>query len=233
MRLAFGQDQHPVFGPVNYQIHELGNSPDGQVASTIGIMRERVLEDSQDPGFAARAALLFPGDMTEEEKVQAVYGHVANAIRFQRDEATGLGMGSTPPDLIEVIIRPVDMAQYIDQGRAIGDCDDFSMYCACLLNVLGVPCSFVTVAADGRAPDQYSHVYVAAYPRDEYGQRRRIAMDTSHGDYPGWEVPNQYGKLSEWSVESFLPCWIGKIALWAGLGTAIYLGGLYALGGTR
>ena len=99
------------------------------------------------------------------------------------------------------------MARYVDQVIAIGDCDDFSMYLAALLTANGIACSFITVAADGHAPDQYSHVYVVAYPDGE-----RVACDASHGKYPGWEVPNAFGKIREWECADNGGGWLGMVA---------------------
>lgn len=170
-------------------------------------MRGDVDADAKDPWFKARADGLLSG-LSELGKVEAVHAHARGSIRFQRDEATGEGIGALSfgenDPLIEVIVRPLDMARYVDGRVAVGDCDDFSMYCAALLESQGVPCAFVTVAADGRDPNQYSHVYVAAYPKDWNGNRVRVALDASHGEYAGWEVPNKYGKRAEWPVEGGL-----------------------------
>ena len=43
-----------------------------------------------------------------------------------------------------------------------GDCDDFSMLTAALLEASGIPWEFVTVAADRDSPGRFSHVYVRA-----------------------------------------------------------------------
>jgi hypothetical protein len=92
------------------------------------------------------------------------------------------------------------MAKFVGMGNATGDCDDFSMYLAGILTVYGIPTAFCTVAASNKAPDQYSHVYVVAYPRNAQGSRGRVALDASHGEFAGWEVPNVFGKLKEWPV---------------------------------
>ena len=192
--------EHSTLGPVNYSAMELGVNPDGQVARTIDVMRDRALSDAADSGFKARAESIA-GSGTDLEKIERVYTHVKGSIRFQRDEATAQGLINVldAGDVVEVIIRPVDMARYVDAGMAAGDCDVFSMYLAGMLNAVGVQSSFVTVAASGQAPDQYSHVYVVAYPIVD-GQSVRMALDASHGEYAGWEVPNAFGKLREWPV---------------------------------
>lgn len=193
--LSAGVTLHPELGVVNYRVRELGGNPDGQVGTTVGVMRDRAVEDAQDPGFRQWAGMVT-GNGSERDKVESAFWHAKRGIRFQQDKDTGAGVGDVPGDqVVEVIVRPVDMMGYVQQGVAVGDCDDFSMYVAALLESQGIPCAFVTVAADGRDPGQYSHVYCVAYPGGE-----RVAVDASHGGWPGWEVPNEFGKYREWPV---------------------------------
>lgn len=198
MRLAFADQSevmHATLGPGRMRAIELGNMPDEQVANTISVMSKRAAEDARNPEFQAHAAGVFGGAPTSEVLKRA-FDHVRGAIQFHRDDVVGAGLGDAmPDDLVEFIIRPVDMARYVDQGVAIGDCDDFSMYLAALLKTQGVDCKFCTVAADAGAPDQFSHVYVVAYVDGE-----RVPMDASHGQYPGWEVPNRFEKRTEWKI---------------------------------
>jgi len=37
-----------------------------------------------------------------------------------------------------------------------------------------------------------------------------LPLDASHGEYPGWEVPNQFGKYKEWPVWDRLTFLIGN-----------------------
>lgn len=55
-----------------------------------------------------------------------------------------------------------------------------------------MPCSFITVAADPADKSRYSHVYVQALLEDGSG----FPLDASHGDRPGWEVPNPFRRMS-------------------------------------
>jgi hypothetical protein len=205
MRLSgIGQAvEHPVLGPVVVTgMRELGGWPDNQVAQTVDLMRERVREDRGDAGFRGHAQTVT-GGLSGVGACEAAWAHVKGVIAFYRDEELGGGLNGVvgqdvADDTIEFIIRPREMAKLIAEGRAAGDCDDFSMYLAAILEAQGIPCSFITVAADGKAPDQYSHVYVRAYPTDA---PEGMALDASHGGYPGWEVPNVYGKWREWPVE--------------------------------
>jgi hypothetical protein len=179
-------------------------------------MRERAAQDAEDPWFKQRAMQLAGVGGNQADVARTLYGHVKAAnIHFTRDEVTGAGIqGLDLGDdaVIETIIRPIDMARYVDAGMALGDCDDFSMYLAALLKANGVPCAFATVAADGEAPDQFSHVYVVAYPDGQ-----RLPLDASHGQYPGWETENRFGKYAEWPVWDKFAWFIGDVVVKAGI----------------
>jgi len=106
-----------------------------------------------------------------------------SAAMFLPLPALGVEIPPLPRDLLAL---PVPVAQ--------GDCDDYSMLAASMLLAEGIPCAFVTVAADSRDPSQFSHVYVVS--------RRggaRIPIDASHGPSVGWETPEFY-RRSEWPV---------------------------------
>lgn len=204
---ASGTAVHSILGAGRYRVTELGDNPDEQVARTMRRMGELATEDASNPIFQAFAARIFAGiDPTDKQAIiERAYDTVSGAIQFQNDEASGAGLGDVAPDdLIEFIIRPVDMCGYVEDGIAIGDCDDFSMLLAALLATQGIATKFCTVAADERAPDQFSHVYVVAYLNGE-----RIPLDASHGKRMGWglgwEVPDRWGKREEWSTSGGCP----------------------------
>ncbi len=66
-----------------------------------------------------------------------------------------------------------------------GDCAVYSSLIAAMLQALGVPWEFETLAVDPEQPEVYSHVFVLAVMPDG----SRVPLDASHGDYPGWQVP--------------------------------------------
>ncbi len=111
-----------------------------------------------------------------------------------------------------MLISPRHLAE---MRNPVEDCDGFTSYTAALLRSRGVPCNFATVAADAREPGRYSHVYLACYP-----PTGRIALDTSHGPYPGWEAPNVYGKKREWPIDG--PDWPQLFLIGAVLAGAWY-----------
>lgn len=223
---------HPQLGPLRYNVVDLGNDPDRQVATTIGRMRVRAKEAAKDPWFRDRARRMLldrPGAGRDGYGfrdslggvLESAWLHAKGSIRFQEDEVTGRGVGGIEDgEVIETLIHPVDMAKLVDQGRAVGDCDCFSAYVGALLLALGVKdCAFVTVAADDAAPDQYSHVYLVCYVNG-----RRVAIDASHGKWFGWEAPNKFGKRTEWKLDTSLADFANVIVISSGL---VYLWRLY------
>lgn len=192
---------HPAFGArVPFRFDWLPDSPDGQVTSTCRKVINYMREDSKSPLIsddARRALELGSGD-----PITGTWKLVKPLVRFQRDEKTAADLDiadSRIPDTVEVLIRPVDQSLLIKlRGMGVEDCDGFVMYAGCILLALHVPVSLVTVAADGHDPTRFSHIYLAAYP-EGYG-KKRIALDVSHGAYPGWECPN-LGRLKEWPVQ--------------------------------
>ncbi len=190
-----GTAYHPDFGQlVAYQAIPLSEDPDTQVAQTIDMMRRYVKADSGSAPIqqeAAELALLSAGDPCSE-----VFDYIKGKVGFQRDEVTAAPIRPLlDGDVVEVLIRPRDLAQMYTPRE---DCDGFEMYGPALLRALGVKCNLVTVAADPREPSRYSHVYAACYPNGE-----RIALDMSHGPYPGWEAPDLYGKKREWPIDGW------------------------------
>jgi predicted transglutaminase-like cysteine proteinase len=197
--------------------------PDEQVDLTIDLMRRYVVEDAGSPEIRRDAQLLAdvyqPGN--EDETIQAVHSFVQDRVHFRTDtETSDMSPESAAPDawtpVAEILIRPRDMAVMCETGGCLkaGDCDDYAMYAAALLRALGIRSSFVTLAADPNQPDEYSHVYLAAYTSDG----RRVPLDASHGEYAGWEKENLLGKRKEWPVEGRLV----HVLLFVALGLACW-----------
>lgn len=115
-------------------------------------------------------------------KCWAAFWWVKHAIKFQRDETTmfELGVG----DEHDLLINPALLLRAKDPKE---DCDGFTMLTAALLSILGVDWRICTVAADGRTPGRWSHVFLVALTPDG-----PMALDTSHGWKPGWSVPAEH-----------------------------------------
>ncbi len=181
---------HPVLGRLNATVTPVRSDGDGQVSDTIALMRGYVLADKASPQVkqAVRAAL-----GRNPDPVNAVFDYVKGMVSFVND--SDISQSWNDPDIVEVLIRPVDMLSL--GSVAQGDCDDFVMLGSAMLMNLDIDVQFVTVAADPRDPSRFSHIYLAAYVDGQ-----RIPMDMSHGPHPGWEVPAHmvYAKR-EWAVK--------------------------------
>lgn len=203
---------------MRFKFRALPDNPDAQVRSTLAQVIGYIRQDAQSPFIKEEAQKLF--DLGGGDPNVGLYRLGKRDVRFKRDEAIANDLpvsDARKQDTIEVLIRPVDQWLLIKlRGIGVGDCDCIHMYGACLLHALEIPCSLVTVAADGRAPDEFSHVYLASYWNGV-----RTPLDISHGEYPGWECPN-LGRLKEW------PVWVTKgEALSGAVLTVGALAGLY------
>lgn len=221
-----GTLEHPELGTCAYRITEVSADPDTQVAQVIGYMKDYAYADASSPTIkedSRQAALTGDPIVDTWNWISRRGGY--RGMQFQRDEVT-----AGPWDLdvwnpiVETLIRPADQAAL---SNPVGDCDDFAMYGAAHLLSLKVPCAFVTIAADTTDPRFYSHVYLAAYPERGQFAGMRIALDLSHGAYPGWEHGQAF-RIAEWPVRT----WMSSPLTWAAAGAGAYL--LYrALRGRR
>lgn len=156
---------------------------EAETAQTIRLMRRYAEEDATSPLVYS----YLHGRRDALATCRHIFEIVRNRVRYTHDEE----LARYDEDQPEVLVRPVDL---LSMRVPSGDCDDFSMLTAALLLAAGIPCSYRTVAADPTAPDTYSHVYVIAHlPEGD------LALDTSHGQYAGWEVEHS-GKLRDWLV---------------------------------
>lgn len=192
---------HPDFTlPVTYSAEVVGDDPDEQVTRTVELMSQYAREDLNDPLLLSAAGKLR--GKTQPETANNVWAFVRGLMKFQEDHETasrGRGLSSLGHPVIEVLIRPRDVLEIHASGRRqAGDCDDFSMLTAALMEANGVRCNFVT-AAHEPGQERFSHIYVAAYVDGE-----RLVMDTSHGENLGGEHPSH--RIQEWPVSSNPGC---------------------------
>jgi transglutaminase-like putative cysteine protease len=224
--LLSGNEIHTDFGVTTItRVQELPDAPDDQVAATIGVMSQYAAEDSADPTVCAQSADALreigcdPANYADTDACKAVWSYVRARMSFVQDAVTGAAAeAALGHPVIESVTRPRDIATW-----GVGDCDDYATWGAALLLCLGVPCRFVTVAADGNMPDEYTHVYLCAYPNID-GAVTRVPLDLSHGKTIGWETANNYGKLREWDVSAVAGGVIGggMLALAAVVGVGLW-----------
>jgi hypothetical protein len=212
-----GTLNHPELGPCTYRLTEVSADPDTQCSQVIDLMRAYACEDSECPSIKDdSAAAGATGDPIIDTWNWISRRGGYRGMSFQRDEgiAAPLDINDWNP-IVETLIRPADQAGL---PNPTGDCDDFAMYGAAHLMSLGVRCSFVTIAAEASAPRIFSHVYLAAYPKRGQYAGMRVAMDLSHGFYPGWEHAEIY-RFQEWPVKT----WMSSPLAWAAAGAGAYL----------
>jgi hypothetical protein len=155
---------------------------------TIERMTQHIRDCAADPAVIAAArhalATFGAGGLGRRNAAWAVWWSIKHALTFIEDDELLRGLTPNPPEL-ELLVSPSVMVRAQDPR---GDCDDFSMLLCCFLEVLGCPWEIVTVAVDPNEPERWSHVYAVAVLEDG----SRMALDASHGSYPGWEVPSEH-----------------------------------------
>lgn len=153
---------------------------------TIERMTQHIRDCASDPAVAAAARKALrtfgAGQPGRRNAAWAVWWSIKHALSFVEDDDLLHGLTPNPPEL-ELLVSPSVMVR-TEHPR--GDCDDFTMLLCCFLQVLGCPWEIVTVAVDPSEPERWSHVYAVAVLEDS----SRLALDASHGSYPGWEVPS-------------------------------------------
>lgn len=143
----------------------------------------------------AVASALFslrPWELHDERKViRAIWYWVKGTVKFVPDESVVAETFGIPLHLVEqeLLITP-DRLLTMRQPR--GDCDDFSMLIATMLECVGIPADLVAIKADTEQQWRYSHVYVRAILRDG----SRLPLDASHGPMPGWESRINFGEIA-------------------------------------
>lgn len=186
----------PDMGTVRYSLAQVPDYGDSQTAAVLGLMIQYATEDADSPQVRQAvedARRQYPGMRGEEQ----IWRYVRSRVRFVQDEVLATPFQRWYLDyIVETLIRPRDLLS-LPVPVARGDCDDYSMLVASMALAMGYDnVRYVTVAADERDPQQFSHVYVAVYH-----DGGRFVIDASHGLYPGWEVsgPGVYRK-TEWPV---------------------------------
>jgi len=187
----------------NYTAETISTNPrDNHVstADTIAKMSQLVGSNLNLPIVSATAAEILAkigkATPTELDIISGTYWWVKRHLKFVEDNQIlqqQLGVMDLEQGK-ELLLAPEFVLSLTP--NAIGDCDDFSTLLATLLVQNGITnVFFCTIAADAYEPDNYSHVYVKVILQDG----RCMALDASHGMYPGWETKNIF-KSTDWSI---------------------------------
>ena len=171
------------------------HNPDQQTYDTIQQMRSIVRRSVNDPQMIdlVKQVLLGCNLMDEVGVACRIFFWIKSNIAFSEDYLLAnqfLGSSNRNPDGEDFLITPIALATQVRKG----DCDDFSMLSATMLDIIGIESKFVTIAADGRYPNIFSHVYVIAKINNQW-----VGFDTSHGKSPGWQY-NKSTRYQAWSI---------------------------------
>jgi hypothetical protein len=157
------------------------NDPYQATAQTVRYMARLVQHSLSDPVVfqctdEALRVLAIAGSPSS-----AIWHWVKRSIKFVHHQELlkkWLGKG----DSLQLLISPEAL---LKMEAPKGDCAVFSTLIAAMLQCAGYQWEIVTVACDRSQPGIFSHVF----PRAVLPSGRRVALDASHGKYPGWEVP--------------------------------------------
>ena len=199
-----GASYHPAFaGVIRYEIEDRPSDDDEEcTAQTVAKMARYIREDSASPIIRQAAHAAAGAWRNARKEAEAVHEWIRGHVRFVPDDQLAEELNLERPILrrpafAEVLVRPVDLLTMPDPR---GDCDDFAMLTGAMLRALGIESELRTAAAEPEDPSVYSHVYVIAH----LPGRGRLALDSSHGPYPGWEV-QPAGKVTDWPIEETHP----------------------------
>lgn len=176
--------------------------PSGPITqATVARMGEfigRGARDSRVLSVAAEIRRQAASEPTPTNEVMRTWWWVKTHARFKHHdrqicEMTGECDG---PGNYQLLIEP---AALLRLPRMEGDCAVFTMLVLAILRALGyAELRIVTVQADRRRPDEYTHVYGAAYLED---CQLWCPLDASHMNAPGEAVPaRDVARKTEWDL---------------------------------
>jgi len=188
----------------------------------------RLIRESLDDGIVQRAAeqacRQHPrGGVFPVDNIEAIWSWVKRSIRFVHHSKLQAAW-MPDPSALQLLIRPDCL---LKMREPKGDCAVFTCLVCAMLDCAGVDWEIVTVAVDPRQPGIFSHVY----PRAILEDGRRLPLDASHGQYPGWEVPASHVSAKQIWDSSGQPIEDAK-AHFAGL-HGVDMEYLYGRGGDR
>ena len=188
---------YPGFRVDRYQSH-IDTDPDRATAQTVELMCRIIDRAAGDPVLkaAARDAVrrfkggllywlsrrdpfLHPGAIAE-----SVWWWAKHVLKFVHHDGL-IQVWFNERDQLQLLIGP-DLLLRMEKPR--GDCAIYTMLECAMLRALGVGFEIVTLAVNPNEPEIFSHVY----PRAILPDGGRLALDASHGSYPGWHVPAEH-----------------------------------------
>lgn len=162
---------------------------DVSTLDTLRIMAAIARRDAATPTIQTLAHSLCAQCSTPQQCAQAIWFFVHGFLTFRPHEDLAANVIGAPQDGIDrqVLISP---ASLLALPSPEGDCAIYSSLTAALLLAMGIRASYRITASDKDEQWRWSHVYVVAHL-----QEGDFVMDTSHGDYPGWETKTKFREL--------------------------------------
>jgi len=152
-------------------IQEIPSGLRGTTA-TIAAMRKQAITGALNLDVRNLAESIIRGVPNKDYQAEAdaIFQWVKKNVRYTRD-----------PLYAERVATPYHTLLVSGQG----DCDDSSTAIAALAVSVGLPVEFVTVAADPKRPNSFSHIYARIKVEDAW----MGADATVPQSYLGWEPP--------------------------------------------
>jgi hypothetical protein len=174
-----------------------GGDTDTSTARTVAMMCDYINQAVSDPAVrqaAAYCAKHFAAGRNDPASLAwAVFWYVKHCVRLRNDEATLFRIGAR--DEFDLLIAPSVLVRMKDPAE---DCDGFTMLCAALCSILGVPVFIATVAVSPDDPSRWSHVFPCAMVSGSV-----LPLDASHGPGPGWMVPrSRISRFQAWGLDA-------------------------------
>lgn len=159
------------------------DDPELQVRQIVSLMAAVVKHSAGDPILAAAWQDAWDRfhAVTFGDEAQCAWWYAKYLVKFVHHQEL-LRDWLFSLDDTQLLIGP-DALLRMRQPK--GDCAIFTTLIQALLAYRGIPYETVTVAVSPVMPEFFTHVYAQAVRPDG----SRIALDASHGKYPGWQVP--------------------------------------------
>ena len=194
------------------------DNPDEATAQTVDIMCGLIERSANDPllkDAASTALFRYRGggplwavrgidpfqagdsSLRAQAFCEAVWWYCKHQLKFVH-HSKQIDVWLNERDQLQLLIEPGVLLRF--PFRMEGDCAIYTMLICAMLQVLGITWEIVTAAVKPSQPDIFSHVW----PRAVLPNGRRLDLDASHGNYPGWSVPlNHRFRVQVWDENGF------------------------------
>lgn len=170
----------PVMGPQRVYKMTLPENPEAASMVSLDYIHALVRDGREDPIVRRKAYQIVRAAGVRERDyagiIRAIHHWIQRHVRYEHDPAG-----------VEFLTQARVLIDQVERGEAFEDCDSFVLLEHALLNSLGVPTRSVIIAADRRAPDQWSHIFLEAY---DTKRKQWVTLDPIMKNKPvGWHPP--------------------------------------------